>query len=437
MTPALPARRLPTLPAEPTERPSLGACLLLAVAWYVALVGLVLALDAALSAAQLGPRHLTAAAFGNWDAEHYQYIRDHGYDVQRTAFFPLFPLLWRALGVGPVVMGLLNGLLFAGSFAALAWAFAWSRRQQLLALAVPQLLFMFLPFSEAVFFGSGALVLIGLRRAHGGWCALGLVLSCLSRPAAFVLLPAIGATAVLTRPAGLVGWRSWAVAARRAGLGGALAALGLGLSLVVQHHDTGHWLGFLEAQKYWDNHLQWPHLPLRNWGTTLPRLVEASAFAVVLAALGYLGYVARHHWTRPLPATAAPVVFAATYLVSVTAIVLATRGGLLVSLSRYVYATPYFLLLLAQVVGQVRLTGRQLGGLALALEILWLTLFGATEHIRTTLQFTLVTLIVTLWLANAHRSPLLRQRVLLPTLLLGLGLGLLLLLRFLSHEWVA
>lgn len=37
--------------------------------------------------------------FLNWDAEHYNWIKDNGYEGFRIAFFPLFPLLWKLLHV--------------------------------------------------------------------------------------------------------------------------------------------------------------------------------------------------------------------------------------------------------------------------------------------------------------------------------------------------
>ena len=419
---------------------SLGRCLALALGWAALLVALALAVDVLLT----GPPWLTARNFGNWDAEHYRYIAAHGYDVLRTAFFPLFPWLWRGLGVDDLSMGLVNAALFVGAFAGLAWQFRWSGRQQLVLLSVPSLLFMALPYSEAVFFVSGALVLVGLRRDATGLYCLGLGLSCLSRSAAFVLVPAVLATAVL---AGTGRWGG-AEGSRRRGqalAGGAAALLGLGLTVLVQYRATGRWFVFFEAQQHWDNRLRWPSWPLTNWGGSFPTCFEGPAFAVGVVAALSLGWLG---WQRlgqqaaaaePLAGSSAsaPVVFSLAYVAGITAITLATKGGVLVSLSRYVYATPYFLLLLATYLGRVRLTGRQLLGMALALELGWLAFFRAFGHIRTLGNWTLVTAAVLLYLANAHQSPRVRRAVYWPTVAGGTALLLLLLFRFLRHEWVA
>jgi hypothetical protein len=53
----------------------------------------------------------------NWDAQHYYKITTEGYDYTRTAFFPLFPLIWKYSGLGLLAISVFNGLLFLGSFA--------------------------------------------------------------------------------------------------------------------------------------------------------------------------------------------------------------------------------------------------------------------------------------------------------------------------------
>jgi hypothetical protein len=413
-------------PEEAREPFTFGQCLGGAVAWCCLLVGAVLALSAWFPASW----HLTQTAFSNWDAEHYLFIRLHGYDEMRAAFFPLFPLLWRWLDVSPITMGLVNLALFAVSFAALAWQFQWAWRTQLVLLSLPPLLFMALPFSEAVFFASGTILLLGLRRQLPWLYCLGLLLSCMSRTAALVMLPAVAATFLLTHPP------------RQRHAGTALAAtiatlLGLGISMAIHHAYTGNWFAVFAAQRFWNNHLQWPTLPLRNWGGIFPTRFEAPAFLIGFGcAVGMAGLVWRH-WRRPLLAEAQPVIFALAYIGGVTFVTLATRGGELVSLSRYIYATPYFLLLLADFLHRIRLSNRQLLAAFGLMEVVWLVFFEAYTHIRSVLGYTAVSAVLLLWLLNAHLSPTVRRWAWLPTVLAGTGLLLYQLMRFLTHEWVA
>ena len=150
-----------------------------------------------------------------------------------------------------------------------------------------------------------------------------------------------------------------------------------------------------------------------------------------------MAWLTWRHWRRPLPAVAGPAVFSLAYVAGVTLVTLATRGGALPSLNRYVYATPFFLLLLADFLGRVRLSNRQLVLAFGLMEAAWVGLFAASGHIRTFLGFTVVSTCVLLLLANAHSHPRVRRWALLPTLLGGTVLTLVLLFRFLRHEWVA
>ena len=426
MLTALPISAPVLHPEEAREPLSFRQCVAVAAAWYSLLVGAVVALAAWFPASW----HLTQSAFSNWDAEHYLFIRQHGYDEMRAAFFPLFPFLWRLLNVSPMAMGLVNLALFAVSFAALAWQFQWPWRTQLVLLSVPSLLFMALPFSEAVFFASGTALLLGLRRQLPWLYCLGLLLSCTCRAAAFVILPAVAATSLFTQSSSRrqVGTAVAAVAA---------TLLGLGISMAIHHAYTGNWFAVFAAQRFWDSHLQWPTLPLRSWGGIFSTRYESPSLLIGLGCGVGLGWVAWHHWRQLLPAAAQPAIFALAYLGGVTFITLATRGGVLASLSRYIYATPYFLLLLADFMGRVRLSNRQLVTLFFLMEVAWLVLFASYTHIRSVLGYTAVTAIVLLWLLNAHQHPQVRRWALLPTVVAGTGLLLYQLMRFLAHEWVA
>ncbi len=416
----------PLHPQEPSKLLPFRYYLISTVAWCSLVVGVVLALRAAFPASW----HLTQSAFNNWDAEHYRFIRLRGYDAMRAAFFPLFPLIWRLLDVSSISMGLINLGLFAVSFAVLAWQYQWPWRTQLILLSVPPLLFMGLPFSEAVFFASGTALLLGLQRQLPWLYCLGLLLTCMSRTAAMVMLPAVAATFLLTHPP------------RRQQAGTALAAtaatlLGLGISMAIHHAYTGNWLAVFDAQRFWNNHLQWPTFPLRNWGGTFPTRFEATSFLVGFGCAVAVAGLAWRHWRRPLPVAAQPLIFAMAYIGGVTFVTLATRGGEIVSLSRYIYATPYFLLLLAHVLRNVRLSGRQLLAVFGLMELGWLLFFGAYSHIRTLLSYTLVGAVLMLWVLNVHQSPAVRRWAWLPAVLAGTGLLLYQLMRFLAHEWVA
>lgn len=104
-----------------------------------------------------------------WDVFWYDQIRQNGYSYSATilsnvAFFPLFPYFWRFTGLGLFGMSVLNITLFLAAFTWLAQQLHLPARLQLLLLSSPLLLFMVVPYTEALFFCFATLLLLGLRR---------------------------------------------------------------------------------------------------------------------------------------------------------------------------------------------------------------------------------------------------------------------------------
>ena len=403
--------------------PPFGRALALAVTYVV-----VLAVGAWILVLYVEQPLFTEANFSHWDVVHYLRVRDNGFSDESAAFFPLFPFLWRALKVSAISMASVNLGLFLLSFAALSTIFAFTYRQQLLLLSVPSLLFMALPYSEALFFGAGVLMLWGWQQQNLVCIMLGLLLSCLTRSAAFILMPAAILTAYLTRTE----WRSfWQQA-----IGTTMAsASGLLFSVYLHYRDTKKWFIFFEAQKLWGNRLRWPSLPLSNWGGSFPTRFEAVTFFLAIIATGYLLYLLSRR--RLQPAHWAPLVFSLAYVAGVTFVTVATRGGLLVSLSRYVLATPYFLLAAATAFRTPQITTRWLQWAFLLTEVCWLVCFGSYKHIRTVLMYSVLSLYVLLLLTTMHMHPRIRTIAWAVVVPLNSALLLLLLYRFLQNHWVA
>jgi hypothetical protein len=150
--------------------------------------------------------HGLFAPLGQWDAVWYQWIAQHGYDPaighgNSAAFFPLYPLTWRVVGVLPGPMTLWGSLLSSALFAvALCLLYAMTQRRYderlarrtVLYLAIFPLTFVFaLPYAESLFLmlALGAFVLTW----HGRWwwgCAVG-ALAVLARPVGIALVPAL------------------------------------------------------------------------------------------------------------------------------------------------------------------------------------------------------------------------------------------------------
>ena len=208
---------LVAVPAAPEPAPKAGLRALIASMRYpltvfaVSRVG-VYALLAAAGWTSRVPResglsyHGLFAPLGQWDAVWYGWIAQHGYDPaighgNAAAFFPLYPLAWRAVSVLPGPMSLwgslLSSTLFAGALC-LLYAITQGRyderlaRRTVLYLAIFPLTFVFaLPYAESMFL----LLTLGAFALswHGRWWSASAVgaLAVLARPVGIALLPAL------------------------------------------------------------------------------------------------------------------------------------------------------------------------------------------------------------------------------------------------------
>src|SRR5687767_13202532 len=105
-----------------------------------------------------------------WDAVHYRFIRDFGYDVFKAdgeyifEFFPLFPLIWYGTGLSPIGAIFLNYILFVAGLILLFKIFTPDRLPfhiVVLSMTWPGIIIFLIPYSEALFFITLSLGLYG------------------------------------------------------------------------------------------------------------------------------------------------------------------------------------------------------------------------------------------------------------------------------------
>lgn len=328
----------------------------------------------------LAPRPLPTGLV-HWDAEWYDSIRMQGYFFRpaaksSVAFFPLFPLLWRASHLGPIGISLLNLGVAAGSLYLLARSLQLRPVAVILFTALPSCFFLYIPYTEACFFFFASLVLVLLARwpERVGWLAAVLFCSAFARVSAFFFLPALGVVEG-------VGWlrdrHSWPQRLRRLIVWGLATGAGLATVMVYQWQQTGVWFAFNKAEEQWGHHLQVPRLPFISTTENDGALwADGLAMLVGFAALGWLLYTAWRvvrHPAGPVPDRL--LLFAATYIAVATVQVVLqapVEGGhsSLMSLNRYVFCTPLFVLVLDRVVPRHALGWRRvLLGLAVVLGV--------------------------------------------------------------------
>jgi hypothetical protein len=186
------------------------------------------------------PAALTQGLFA-WDASFYRAIAEHGYDSlpkDALRFFPLYPVLGRALGwvltghdaVALLVVANLSALAFAALLHRLAELetgdAALARRATWFAAVFPAAAVLVMGYAEALFMALAAGMFLALRTRR--WVVAGVlgVLAGLCRPLGVVLVI----------PAAIEAWRAWGSAPpgervrRVAAVAG--PAVGLGIYLV-------------------------------------------------------------------------------------------------------------------------------------------------------------------------------------------------------------
>lgn len=193
-----------------------------------------------------------AAAFSTWDAQHYLFLAEFGYQPgsESNAFFPLLPALIRLamplFGGSSLVAGLvvsniasLVGLYLLFVFLGDLYGRGTALNTLVLFLAIPTAFFFSLVYSESIFLLLSALFFIWLYRNQYARAAIPALLLPLARPAgALVLLPFATYYLMHERPA--VSRRLFWVAAPLAGCGVYLAIMWL---------TTGNPLEMMQAEK--------------------------------------------------------------------------------------------------------------------------------------------------------------------------------------------
>jgi hypothetical protein len=290
-----------------------------------------------------------------WDAGWFYSVKAEGYVAKggqsNIPFFPLFPYLWRLLRLEGVGISLVNAGLLLLSGAWLGRTFGLRRHQVLLLLSLPPIMFCWVPYAEALFFFFGVILLRGLHRQHLGLTVLGLLGCCLTRSAATLFVPAL----VLAEALACTSRADLPRLALRLGAGLLTVAAALGAVSFLHWQATGNALALLDSYQHWGHEISWqlPRLLHSTAGVPMLGLDLLALLTVLLATAAALGLGIRWlvGWFRPGPAGPGPsraVVFSLGYCVGIAAFMVLYQAGDLANSSRYVLATPFFGVLLAQ-----------------------------------------------------------------------------------------
>lgn len=372
---------------------------------------------------------LSERNFLNWDAMHYNTIQRDGYYTGMVAFFPLFPYVWKFTHLGSIGISLLNGFIYILSFAWLSVVFNIHSRRLLLLASAPVLIFMFLPFSEAVFFLTSTILLTGLKKNNYTLIISGILLSGLTRPVATVFIPAFF---ILHRMTGDNSKKTLLQS-----LGMVMACAGsMFLVFLLQYYQTGEWFSFIRVQKNWGNYLRLPVFPLNSWAGGFIVRLDAMAFFFGIGAAVYLGFlILRRLKSAGDNKTNMPFIFSLCYLSILSFVILFTRGGILNSLNRYLFCSAFFIVAMDHILQQNFFSRKNVLMVFLLSSIFWL-LFASYVHIQALLKFEFLSFYLLLLFITTAENKLLKNAGYFSVLACNVIFMLIFFQRFLTGEWV-
>jgi hypothetical protein len=373
---------------------------------------------------------ITSDSLVRWDAAHYEWIAAHGYVSFRQAFFPLFPLLWKFTSLDATGVSILNGLLYLACIVTLAWYLGSSLRSILIWMALPSAIFFFVPYSEAIFFAGALSVILSIRKKVRTGVAAGLLICTLSRPAFTTLLPSVILVSLITSSKRLEFFKDTLVYIL-------ISAFGVFLVSLIQHHFTDDWWGFYSSQQIWGNRLQWPTFPLRSWGGQPVTSLDAVAFLAGLLSLAYLGRILWFSYRSTSFKVQPEVLLSSGCIASISILTLFFRGGELFSLNRFVFATPFALVLIDHALKISKAVPWRRYIHLFALLLAYFLIFGAYVHIQTFLKFVGLSIYLLIFMVILTDQRQSRTWMFWGWLVIAFAIQSYFALSFLNNGWVA
>lgn len=305
-----------------------------------------------------------------WDADIFHEISEllytpgtGSYAVVRPTFFPLFPLLWKALHLSAVSACIFNYLLFIMALYVLLNLLV-NEQQRLYACAVsllfPSVIFYGIPYSEAVFMLSFTIAAAGLMKNNYALYCTGMLLTALSRPATALLLGPL----VLLELIYFLQHRNIRMLLSQLFMKTIPFLTGLLLVFALHKFQTGSWLAVLEAQSYWPGSLGLPK-GISDWSVEGFGMNTFCIFFIgVPSLIGMLVMFTRAIRRRlpsfncaafgsaEYPASSYLLHLSLSYFIAVLAYAFLYKGGSIHGLSRYMMATPLFYIALFALIAQ-------------------------------------------------------------------------------------
>jgi hypothetical protein len=369
--------------------------------------------------------------FPYFDSEHYEAIKNGNYNDWRSAFFPGFPLLWKLTLLGNVGISVFNLVLFALSYSLLSFRLNFNLYNHFIGLMLPSIVFFALPYSESFFFASSVLIIVGLKYNHVSTFLIGILIASFVRPVIMILIPALAFLLLFE-------YGVYKRFNKTIFFGLITAFVSLTGVFIVQYLINGEALGFFQSQSNgWGNNLRFPSLPLSSWSGNFITMLDAVALWIGLCfgILALFNVAIYFKGSAKEEAVSSENLLSLLFVSGTAVVVLFTRGGLLFSLNRFVFLTPFFVLALHYVIS-MKMTLKQCLFIAFSFVIFSLAM-GSYVHIQLFLKYLILGgLIFTFLFLLSDKEPKNKLVKWLP-LIIVFVFQVCMIFRVLSHEWIA
>lgn len=292
-----------------------------------------------------------------WDAIWYDSIKTYDYSYRwysasNSAFFPLFPYLWKLLHIGPIGISCFNLFLILISINILYRTFDLHIKYVLIFISLPSSIFFYVPYTESLFFFFCSIFLVGLKKNDLRLIFVGILFASMTRATALFFVPAVIFMEVLHSDK-LINKKMLINVA----LMSFASVLGLFIVVLIQYCQTGEWFAFAKQQnRFWLHKFDLPGFPLVAHGGDRSLWIDGFSFIVGLnAATLAISLIIKKFIskTKSLAFQNKPFLFAVGYIVMITIYGLFfdpkcyDAQTSLNSVNRYVFGNPFFFLFIA------------------------------------------------------------------------------------------
>jgi hypothetical protein len=295
---------------------------------------------------------VTQDKYLRWDAELFSFIRDRNYVFEeefrgevRSAFFPLFPFLWKTTGLSPRGVSALNYFIFILSMALL---FAYLQPKApiknnlklpffIVLITLPTTIIYHIPYSESLFMLCMTIVVIGILKEKYGLYFFGALLLAMVRPATVFVLISLLAIEVFR----FLSNRDTNSLIKNSILRGSPFVMGYLLVFFIQWATSGSWTSFFDAHLMWASGLP-ENSGITDWSVEGYGMNVFSIFFIAIPACVLSGKIIWENRGNKMANRDYLLLSSLLYISGILIFTILTSNGNIHSLFRFIMASPLF-----------------------------------------------------------------------------------------------